>query len=54
MVAAENIPYIVRRTPLGRPGQATEVANLVIFLLSDDASFITGSAYSIDGGWVAG
>ena len=36
--------------PIGRMGQPEEVAALVAFLCSDDAAFITGSAYDIDGG----
>ena len=36
--------------PIGRMGQSSEVAELVAFLCSDKASFITGSAYDIDGG----
>jgi len=36
--------------PIGRVGQVEEVANLVLFLLSDEAGWITGVTYSIDGG----
>ncbi len=41
------------RHPLGRFGQADEVAAAVLFLLGDDASFITGAALPIDGGRLA-
>ncbi|HVF76529.1 MAG TPA: SDR family NAD(P)-dependent oxidoreductase [Acidimicrobiales bacterium] len=40
--------------PLGRVGQPEEVARLVRYLVSDDAVFITGSVYPIDGGLTAG
>jgi NAD(P)-dependent dehydrogenase (short-subunit alcohol dehydrogenase family) len=36
--------------PLGRVGAAEEVAELILFLASDRASWITGATYSIDGG----
>src|SRR6266511_1035762 len=36
--------------PLGRVGQASEIAELIVFLASDRASWITGATYSIDGG----
>ena len=40
-----------QRHPLGRLGQPEEVAHLVCFLLSEEASFITGGYYLIDGGY---
>jgi NAD(P)-dependent dehydrogenase (short-subunit alcohol dehydrogenase family) len=42
---------LVARHPLGRLGQPEEVAHLVCFLLSEQASFITGGYYLIDGGY---
>jgi NAD(P)-dependent dehydrogenase (short-subunit alcohol dehydrogenase family) len=39
--------------PVGRLGQPSEIADTIVFLLSDATSFITGTALSIDGGFVA-
>jgi 3-oxoacyl-[acyl-carrier protein] reductase len=41
---------IVRRTPLGRLGTVADVLGLVRFLISDNASFITGQTFIVDGG----
>jgi NAD(P)-dependent dehydrogenase (short-subunit alcohol dehydrogenase family) len=39
---------------LGRMGTAEEIAAAVLYLASDEAAFVTGSALVIDGGWSAG
>jgi 3-oxoacyl-[acyl-carrier protein] reductase len=41
---------IIERTPLGRIGQPEEVANVVAFLASDEASFVTGATVEVSGG----
>jgi NAD(P)-dependent dehydrogenase (short-subunit alcohol dehydrogenase family) len=47
-------PGVVRRrTPLGRYGSPREVSDVIAFLLSDGASYITGVDIAVDGGWTA-
>jgi NAD(P)-dependent dehydrogenase (short-subunit alcohol dehydrogenase family) len=45
---------IVERIPARRLGHASEVASIVAFLASDEASYVSGSAYTVDGGRTAG
>lgn len=42
------------RQPVGRMGRPEEIAHLALYLCSDEAEFVTGSAMTIDGGWTAG
>ena len=44
----------VSRHPLGRLGRPEEVAEAILFLASDAASFTTGTTLAVDGGWLAG
>ena len=49
-VRARVVAEAASRSPLGRMGESEDVANLVAFLVSDEASFITGQAYNVNGG----
>jgi len=49
----EHMPGILEKAALNRGGQAQEVAEVAAFLASDRASFVTGVAVPVDGGWSA-
>jgi len=49
-VPAPVLEKIVAKIPVGRLGQADEIARGVAFLTSDDGAFVTGSTMSINGG----
>jgi NAD(P)-dependent dehydrogenase (short-subunit alcohol dehydrogenase family) len=49
----ETIAPIIAEIPMGRPGRADEVARVVTWLCSDDASFVNGHSLPVDGGQLA-
>jgi NAD(P)-dependent dehydrogenase (short-subunit alcohol dehydrogenase family) len=49
----EFMKRLVNKVPMGRVGDAKEIAGAVVFLCSDAASFVTGTQIVVDGGWTA-
>ena len=47
------VKWTVRETPMGRLGRPEEVAWAILYLASDESSFVTGTALVVDGGWLA-
>jgi len=50
----KSMEGLLVRVPMKRIGQPQEVSNLVLFLASEESSYITGSTIVVDGGWLAG
>lgn len=52
-MAKVNEKVIIRRIPMGRLGRTEEIAKVVLFLLSDAASYVNGANLPVDGGWTS-
>jgi len=52
-LSAEQVARFSKATPLGRVGNPEDVAGAVSFLISDEATFITGAEIIVDGGWTS-
>lgn len=50
---SSGLKYLMEHHPVGRFGKPEEVANAILFLASDEASFITGASLAVDGGYSA-
>jgi len=51
MAVEETTRASFARIPFGEPGQPEDVAELILFLASDEARYVSGSEFSVDGGW---
>jgi NAD(P)-dependent dehydrogenase (short-subunit alcohol dehydrogenase family) len=49
----DRLERVEARHPMGRLGQPEEIANAILFLASDEASFVTGASLAVDGGYTA-
>jgi NAD(P)-dependent dehydrogenase (short-subunit alcohol dehydrogenase family) len=52
-VSEEKVAGLLRQVPLGRIAGAEEIAGGVTWLCSDEASYVTGETFTLDGGWLA-
>jgi NAD(P)-dependent dehydrogenase (short-subunit alcohol dehydrogenase family) len=51
---SKNAASLISHIPLGRPGETHEIAAAVLFLVAPEASYVTGTVITVDGGWTAG
>ena len=49
----EQMQAIIASTPMARVGRPIDIATMSLFLCTDEAAFITGAEFVVDGGWGA-
>lgn len=49
----EWLESVITRTPLGHPGEEAGIANETLWLLSEEAKYVTGTILDVSGGWVS-
>jgi NAD(P)-dependent dehydrogenase (short-subunit alcohol dehydrogenase family) len=52
MKSPEILPQVLGQISMGRPGQPCEIGTVAAFLASDEARYVTGQSFYVDGGWV--
>lgn len=52
-IPKEAMDAMLQRVPLKRIGRPEEVSAMVVFLASEEASYVTGTTFYVDGGWLA-
>ena len=52
-MSKDDMNVMLQRVPLKRIGRPEEVSAMVVFLASVEASYVTGAAFYLDGGWIA-
>ena len=52
MKRSDLLPGILSQISMGRPGQPCEIGSVAVFLASEDARYVTGQSFYVDGGWV--
>jgi NAD(P)-dependent dehydrogenase (short-subunit alcohol dehydrogenase family) len=53
LASEEGVRWIAERTPMGRPGDPSELDGALLYLASDASTYVTGTTLVVDGGWTA-